>query len=121
VLGRPLVQKYGALRVTAYALSFGSLLYAPFGLWFAMKTDYSQVPVGVWGSIVFMAVGISIIVYVLIYWLIKYIDASRVAVIHNVQPAIATTLAWLFLGETVGPVFVVGSIIVLGGVILSEL
>ncbi|MEK7775038.1 MAG: DMT family transporter [Candidatus Zixiibacteriota bacterium] len=120
VLGRPLVQKYGALRVTAYALSFGSLLYAPFGFWLAMGTDYSQVPVGVWGSIAFMAIGISIVVYVLVYWLIKYIDASRVAVIHNVQPVIATAVAWLFLGETVGLVFVVGSVIVLAGVILSE-
>jgi drug/metabolite transporter (DMT)-like permease len=120
VLGRPLVKKYGALRVTAYALSFGALLYAPVGLWFAIHTDYSAVPIGVWGSIVFMAIAISTIVYVVYYWLIKYIDASRVAVIHNVQPAIATALAWLFLGETVGLVFVAGSIIVLGGVILSE-
>jgi drug/metabolite transporter (DMT)-like permease len=67
-----------------------------------------------------MAVGISIAVYVIFYWLIKHIDASRVAVIHNVQPVIATTLAWLFLGETVGLIFVVGSMIVLAGVILSE-
>lgn len=121
VLGRPLVKKYGALRVTAYALSFGALLYSPVGLWFAIRTNYANVPIGVWGSIAFMAIGISTIVYVLYYWLIKYIDASRVAVIHNVQPVIATTLAWLFLGEAVGLVFVVGSIVVLAGVILSEL
>lgn len=121
VLGRPLVQKYGALRVTAYALSFGSLLYSPYGLWLAIQTDYSQVPMGVWGSVLFMALGISIIVYVIIYWLIKYMDASRVAVIHNVQPVVATAVAWMFLGETVGVVFVVGSIIVMAGVLLSEL
>ena len=42
VLGKKLVQKYGALRMTAYALAIGSAMYLPFGGWFALQYDYSQ-------------------------------------------------------------------------------
>ena len=51
VLGKKLVRKYGALRVTAYALASGSLLYFPFGLYFATRMDYSTVPMSAWGSV----------------------------------------------------------------------
>lgn len=39
VLGWPLVRRYGALRVTPYALAAGSLSYAPFGAYRTMMGD----------------------------------------------------------------------------------
>ncbi len=121
ILGKRLVVKYGALRVTAYSLAAGSTLYFPFGFYQACRFDYSQVTLGAWGSIAYMAIGLSVIVYVLWYWLLKQLDASRIAVYHNIQPVIASAVAYFFLGESLGLAFIVGGFVVIGGVILTEL
>jgi drug/metabolite transporter (DMT)-like permease len=121
VLGKPLVTKYGALRTTAYALAFGSAMYLPFGAWFAWKYDYSQATLGAWGSVIYMAIGLSVIVYVLWYWLLKYLDASQLGVYHNIQPILAATVAYLFLGETLSSTFLFGGTIVILGVLIAEL
>ena len=121
ILGKTLVQKYGALRVTAYAMSIGSLFYLPLGLRFALKYDYSQATLAAWGSVVYMALGLSVVVYVLWYWMLKYLDASRIAVYHNVQPVIATFAAYLFLGEPLSAIFLIGGLIVISGVVITEL
>jgi drug/metabolite transporter (DMT)-like permease len=92
----------------------------PFGLVFALKYDYSQATLGAWFSVVYMAIGLSGFVYVLWYWLLKYLEASRIAVYHNVQPIIASFVAYAFLGESLSTVFLVGGAIVIAGVIVTE-
>jgi drug/metabolite transporter (DMT)-like permease len=59
ILGKPLVEKYGALRITAYALASGAVAYAPFGLFMASRYDYSRATVAGWLSIVYFALGSS--------------------------------------------------------------
>jgi len=120
VFGKNLVRKYGALRMTAYALAIGSAFYLPFGFYFALRYDYSQSTLGAWGSVVYMSIGLSVLVYVLWYWLLKHLDASRIAVYHNVQPIIASAVAFAFLGEIPTPTFILGGSIVLAGVIITE-
>ncbi len=120
ILGKPLVKKYGAFRVTAYALSFGTLLYIPFGLYATTRVDYSQVTMGAWLSVLYMAIGISVAAYVLWYWVLKHIEASRMAVFHNIQPVIASAMGYFWLGEPLGAPFVIGGLIVLAGVIVAE-
>lgn len=121
ILGKKLVQKYGALRMTAYALAIGSAMYLPIGGWSAWHYDYSRATLAAWGSVAYMAIGLSGVVYVLWYWLLKYLDASRIAVYHNVQPIIASGLAYFFLGESLETAFVVGGLIIVSGVIITEI
>jgi len=120
ILGKPLVRKYGALRVTAYALASGSALYFPFGLYFASRFDYSATSTAGWLSVLYVALGVSVVAYVLWYWVLKYLEASRIAVYHNLQPIIATFVAWLWLGEQPGLAFIFGGVVVLIGVIVAE-
>ncbi|MCB2229206.1 DMT family transporter [bacterium] len=120
ILGKDLVRKYGALRITGYALSSGALLYFPFGLYRAISFDYSGVTYAAWLSVGYLAVGLSVIVYLIWYWLLKYMDASRAAVFQNIQPIAASITAYFFLGEAIGAAFVVGGLIVMSGVVLSE-
>ena len=120
VFGKQLVRKYGALRMTAYALASGTILYFPFGLYRALQFDYSQVTLAAWGSVLYMALGLSVFVYVVWYWLLKYMEASQVAIYHNVQPVIACYVAWVFLGEPMTTAFLLGGLTVLVGVIASE-
>jgi drug/metabolite transporter (DMT)-like permease len=120
ILGKPLVRKYGAIRVTAYALASGSVCYLPFGIYRASIFDYGSVPVHMWWTVIYIALGTSVGSYLLWYTALKYWDASRIAVWHNVQPIIAATIAHVFLNEPLGAAFLVGGVIVLGGVLLAE-
>ncbi|MDX9857024.1 MAG: EamA family transporter [candidate division Zixibacteria bacterium] len=120
ILGKDLVRKYGALRITAYALSSGAALYFPFGLYRAIAFDYSGVTYAAWLSVGYLAVGLSVIVYLIWYWLLKYMDASRAAVFQNIQPVVASITAYFFLGEQIGAAFVIGGLVVMAGVVLSE-
>jgi len=121
VLGKPLVEKYGAIRITAYALISGSIMYLPFGFYHAARFNYSTVPFSAWWSVVYMAVGTSIVAYILWYWVLKYIEASRIAVFNNLQPIIASSVAYFWLNEPIGIYFIIGGIITLAGVIIAEL
>ncbi|HOZ08984.1 MAG TPA: EamA family transporter [candidate division Zixibacteria bacterium] len=120
VWGKPLVRRYGAVRVTAYALASGSLLYFPFGLYRAVTFDYGGVVVAAWLSVGYVAIGTSVVAYILWYWLLKHMEASRLAVYHNIQPIVASLVACVFLNEPLGWPFVIGGAVVLGGVILTE-
>jgi drug/metabolite transporter (DMT)-like permease len=120
IFGRPLVLKYGAFRITAYSLASGSAMYFPFGFYRALIFDYSKASFGAWISVFYMAFGVSIVAYVLWYWLLKYMEATRIAVFHNIQPVIATLVAFIFLGESIGWSFLIGGVIVLTGVIITE-
>ncbi|HKK20382.1 MAG TPA: DMT family transporter, partial [candidate division Zixibacteria bacterium] len=120
ILGKDLARKYGALRVTAYALSSGSLIYFPFGIYRASQVNYALVPLSTWLSVVYVAIGTSVISYVLYYWVLKYFDASRIAVFHNLQPVIASAVALVWLGEPLGTTFFIGGAVALIGVIIAE-
>ncbi len=121
ILGKPLAEKYGALRMTAYALASGTAVYFPFGLFRAIQYDYSQSTFGAWMSVVYFAMGTSVIAYVIWYYVLKHMPASRMAVFSNIQPVIATTVAYFTLGEQLGLSFFVGAAVVLTGVLITEL
>jgi drug/metabolite transporter (DMT)-like permease len=121
ILGKPLATRYGATRVTAYALASGALLYFPFGLYRALQVDYGRVPTSAWVAVAYVGLGTSVGSYILWYWLLKHMEASRVAVFHNVQPVIAVAAAHIFLGEPAGPTFLLGAVIVICGVMITEI
>lgn len=121
ILSKPLAEKYGAIRVTAYSLAAGALMYMPFGLYHASNYDYSQSTLGAWLTVVYMAIGTSVAAYILWIWLLKHMPASRLAVFSNFQPVIATAVAFLFLGERPEISFYLGSAIVLAGVLITEI
>jgi drug/metabolite transporter (DMT)-like permease len=120
ILGRPLVLKYGALRVTAYAVVSGLALYFPFGLYRALRFDYSTATFAAWLTVVYAALGVSVTAYVLWCWLLKYMTATKIAVFQNLQPVLASGAAFIFLNEPIEWSFILGGIIVLTGVIITE-
>jgi len=120
VWGKPLVEKYGAFRVTAYALGSGTLAYFPFGLYRLIAADMTRVDTYGWLSILYLALITSVFGYSVWYWLLKYMEASRASVMVNVQPVIAGILGFYILGETITIQFVIGGVIILAGVAVTQ-
>jgi len=121
IMVKPLALEYGAFRVTGLALVYGSIVYAPYGLHRALECDFSGVTWVGWASLAYLAVVISILAYFLWYWVLKYMEASRLAVIQNIQPVIASGVAAVVLSETISGGFIIGGIIIITGVILTQI
>jgi drug/metabolite transporter (DMT)-like permease len=121
VLGRPLILKYGALKTTSLAMLFGTVLYFPVGMVNTLLNPIPALSGGDWVAVLYLAIGTSIIGYGLWYYAIGRIDVSKVAVFANGQPILATILAMVFLDYTMTGNFVVGGLITLTGVIVTQL
>jgi drug/metabolite transporter (DMT)-like permease len=115
VLGRRLVQKRGAMNVTAAALILGTIVYFPLGIYTASNVSYLTVTWVGWGGILYSAIFTSVLLYTLWFWTIRYMEPARAAVFSNLQPIFTAILGYGILGErlSVGSV-VTGSVIMLG-------
>ncbi len=99
-LGKPLIEKYGALRTTALHMLAGTLVYLPMGFFLSDLTELSGLSSTSWWEIMYLAVGASCINYFLWYYALGKLETSKVAIFQNLQPVLTTTIA-LMLGRVV--------------------
>ena len=117
-LGKPIVERYGSLETTFLVMTFGLLMYLPFGIIPTITADYSRADANVWLSILYLGVFASGLGYYLWYWLLERIRPSQVAIVTCTQPPLTAILAWLIFGTVPTYHLVVSGVIVLTGVFL---
>jgi drug/metabolite transporter (DMT)-like permease len=120
VFGKRLILKYGALKTSAATLIIGAVLYLPLGCFSIFDFDYSKLTTMDFGGILYLGLGTSIFGYSLWYYAIGKIDTSKVAIFSNLQPVLTTVFSVILLGQTITPIFVVGGLIAIIGVILTQ-
>lgn len=120
VLGRRLTPRYGPIRVVSDALLYGTLAYLPFGLWGLPGMHWQAITAGGWAGLAYLALLTASLNFVLWYWGVRYLPPTGVAVFSNLQPIAAAALAWMILGESLPPGFAVSTLLVLGGVWLTQ-
>lgn len=69
-------------------------------------------------ALLYLAVFGSAVAYTAYAWLMKNARTDRVATFAYVNPAIATVLGWVVLGETLGPLQIAGTLVILLSVAL---
>jgi drug/metabolite transporter (DMT)-like permease len=121
VLSRPLVERHGAQRATTLSILFGLAIFAPMGLFGLPSLTIASVPSMAWVALVYLGVITSVASYLLWFHALSMKEPSRVAIATNAQPVATAMLAWMFYGQVVTPAFVVGAVLVLGGVLLTQL
>ncbi len=121
IQGKRLIAKYGAFHVSALTIIGGALIFVPFGAASMFWFDITEISGGDWLGILYLALGTSVVGYVLWYYAIGKFDTTKVAVFANAQPIFTTILAVLFLHQPISPTFVTGGIITILGVLLTQL
>jgi drug/metabolite transporter (DMT)-like permease len=120
VIGHPTIRRLGPRRATSGAMLFGTLMLAPV---FAAQRGWREWPhltsTG-WGAILFLAVGCSAIGYLFWYGALEHIEVSRVAALLYAEPLVTFAAAALLLGERVSATIVVGGILVLVSVVITQ-
>ena len=84
------------------------------------KVDYSNVPLSAWGGLIFLIFGGSIFSYLSFTWLITKRPAAIVSTFTYVNPVVAVILGTLFLGEYMTGLQVISLLIILIGVLLTN-
>ena len=72
-------------------------------------------------EVFYLALGTSIAGYVLWYFALSKIEASKVAVFTNGQPVTTAILAYIFLGQGISLTFALGALVTIGGVVITQL
>jgi len=120
VMGKPLVKKYGAVHVTAVSLVSGTLMFVPVGIFTLGGFEPAVITARGWWSLLYIAIGTSVIAYTVWFWALGRLEATKVAVFNNLQPIITAILSYFLLGEQVGPRLIAGGVMIILGVVLTE-
>jgi drug/metabolite transporter (DMT)-like permease len=118
--GKVLITRYGSIYSTFIAMLFGFLLYLPISF---LHNDIANIPLIKpvhWSQIIYLAVLTSGIAYLIWYYAIKRLPASSVGVFNNLQPIFTTILAIIFLNQSVSFIYIIGGLLVIGGVYAAQ-
>lgn len=118
--GKKTTEHYSALSMNVFAYLAGAAALAPLALWKAHEFSFSRVSPTGWASLIYMALFPSAICYLIYYYALSHIAASRVSAFLYLQPLIATLLAIGFLGERVTAPILAGGAVIFTGVYLTE-
>jgi len=121
IVARKLLKKYDAITITFWSFFIGTLFFIPF---FAHEVQtYGFLPhlnyQGISG-IFFGALLSSMIAYHLYYWALKHMHTTEVSVFVYIDPIVTILIAAPLLGEKPDATFLVGAILVFGGIFISE-
>ena len=120
VYGKEMRVRYGSVTINAVAYIGGALAVQPllWGVYGGLPPRGA--PLDAWAALLYMAIFPAVIAYVIYYWALGYIPASRLAVVQYLQPPFAAGLGWLIVGETMTGGAVVAGAVILLGVYLAE-
>ena len=115
----PLMRRYTAARLSAYALAIGAVpLLAAGGPQLASQ-DYGSLPGLVWLAAAFAVVGPLFVTNLLWFNAIDKVGPSRAAIYTNLQPFLGAVFALVILSESMTRLQVAGGLLIATGIMLS--
>lgn len=122
VYGKPLTEKLGALKVTAWVTVIGAVWTLPVG-WYEMRArqfSLASMTPEAWAAVTFLGVGCSFLATLLYFVALQQAESQKVGVyLYTVPPMTAVVALW-YLGEALTLHLALGTAVVLAGVALTE-
>lgn len=120
VLAKRITSKYDAVALNTFNCVGGAIVFLPVAIHQAVGLRSRHIAWQGWMGVFYTALVSSVAAYLLFYWALRHMDASRVAVINYIQPILVIVLASVFLAETPSQHLLAGTALVLAGVYLAE-
>lgn len=118
--GKVFIARYGSIYSTFIAMLFGFLLYLPISFLHDDIANIYLIKPMHWLQIIYLALLTSGIAYIIWYYAIKRLPASSVGVFNNLQPVFTTILAMAFLNQSVSFIYIIGGLLIIGGVYIAQ-
>ncbi|MDE2445878.1 MAG: EamA family transporter [Alphaproteobacteria bacterium] len=119
VAGKPLIQKYGALKITAYSLFLcapPTLVFASSSTWHALNNMTFEN----WGSLFYLSVIATFIALIFWNYAVGYMKSSTAGASLYLVPILSVLAGWAYLGESVTVSTVIAGAIILLGVAIAQ-
>jgi len=110
---------YGSTGTTFWGAAAAAVLLLPVAAVLLAGTDVATIGQTAWGGVAYLAIGVTIVGYVLWYGALGRGGIARMGLFQFFQPISGVTLAALLLGEALTPGFLAASAVVLAGVWLA--
>jgi drug/metabolite transporter (DMT)-like permease len=120
VLGKRFTKQHSGITMNTFAYAGSGVALLPLTWYVSQAVDITSFTWRAWLSIAYMAIFSSVMGYLILYWALRWMPASRVSTFTYAQPVMATTLGILLLHETPGASLYMGGALVLTGVLVSE-
>ncbi|OGG02985.1 hypothetical protein A2W14_04360 [Candidatus Gottesmanbacteria bacterium RBG_16_37_8] len=121
IISKEIVHNYQATTIAFWSFLIGTITFLPFFIWEIMagNNNYALDHRGVIG-IVFGIFLSSALAYTLFEYGIKYINAQDVGIFTYIDPLAAILIAAPLLGEHITSIYLLGAILVFGGIFIAE-
>jgi drug/metabolite transporter (DMT)-like permease len=118
---QPLTQVTHPFHLSAVTMLSGALCLTAVAAPGIVRQDWGAVTPAAWGAVGYAGVFALVIAYLLFYRGVQVLGSTRTALYSNLQPVIALAVAWLLLGERPTGWQLVGTVLVVAGLLLSRL
>lgn len=116
VFGKEVTARHDSVTVNTFGYIAGALAGAPILVYHMRGFDFARVSTESWWALAFMAVLSSVVCYLIFYYALNHMPASRVAAFSYVQPVIASVAGLVMLNEPITAAIATGGLLVLSGV-----
>ena len=120
VIGRDLLKKVNPYFVTAFSFLSSSILFLLFVPKELMDWSFFKLNLAGWVGIIYGVFFSSAVAYFLYYYALSKIDAQEVGLFTYINPIVAILIAMPLLSEFPTIYYLIGSILVFGGIYLAE-
>ena len=120
LVGRYVLKELTPLASVFYSSLIGTILLLGPVIYNDALSDIAVYPAASWLSLVFLGLLGTAAGFTLYYRAIKRIGASRSGVFINLVPFFSICLSWFILGESIKPSVVIGGILLLIGVAMTN-
>jgi drug/metabolite transporter (DMT)-like permease len=120
VLAKRVVDRYDTVTMNFYNFLVAAICLLPLAIYEWIHVDWGSVGWAGWTGLAYMAVLSSVVAYLIYYWALRHMDASRLAATTYIEPVLAMILGAIFLGEHFTGHVLTGGALVLTGVYITE-
>ena len=120
VLVRKATQNLDVLPFSLIAFFGGLPVTIPAGVWEVGTIGVGEITIGVIGGILFLGVISTALAMVLWNTAFALVEASLASLTFFAQPVVGSFLGWLFLGEKITPLFLLGGCLIGIGLVIAS-
>jgi len=120
VFGKRVSAAYDTISMNTFNSIVAAVLLLPLAVHQGAQLDWKSVGWAGWAGLLYMAAISGVTGYLVFYWLLQNMDASRVVAVNYFQPIVVFLLSIPLLGEHPTPRLLASAALVLFGVYLAE-
>ncbi len=117
--GKRGIARYDPRTIMTYAFLFAGLMWMVIRpVWTLPWQNYD---LSTWAFFLYLATVATVLPFGLFLVSLRYLEPSRSSLTSTLEPLVAAVVAWIWLGEKMEPIQIMGGAAVLGGVLLLQL